>query len=73
MGSSTNDNYNRVMYSMAAILMFVILLGSISLIYNAFSISVSERTKQFGLLKSIGATKKQMRHSVFLKLLFWEQ
>lgn len=67
MGSSTNDNYNRVMYSMAAILMFVILLGSISLIYNAFSISVSERTKQFGLLKSIGATKKQMRHSVFFE------
>ncbi len=66
-GSSTNDNYNRVMYNMAAILMLVILLGSVSLIYNAFSISVSERTKQFGLLKSIGATKKQMRHSVFFE------
>ena len=29
------------------------------LIYNAFSISVSERTKQFGLLSSIGATRNR--------------
>ena len=29
-----------------------------------FSISVSERTKQFGILKSVGATKKQIRKSV---------
>ena len=67
MGRSTNSSYNRVLYSMGAILMLVILFGSISLIYNAFSISVSERTKQFGLLKSIGATKKQMRQSVLFE------
>lgn len=67
MGKSVNNNYNRVLYSMGTILILVILFGSVSLIYNAFSISVSERTKQFGLLKSIGATKKQMRHSVFFE------
>ena len=42
----------------------MILLGSIALIYNMFSISVSERTKQFGLLSSIGATQKQMQKMV---------
>lgn len=67
MGRSTNSSYNRVLYSMGVILMLVILFGSVSLIYNAFSISVSERTKQFGLLKSIGATKKQMRQSVLFE------
>lgn len=38
-----------------------------SLIHNAFSISISERTKQFGLLKSAGATRKQILRSVFFE------
>jgi putative ABC transport system permease protein len=38
--------------------------GSILLIFNAFSISVSERTRQFGILSSVGATRKQLRKSV---------
>ena len=44
-------------------LCLVIVLGSVSLIHNVFSISMSERMKQFGLLASIGATKKQIRKS----------
>lgn len=68
-GNSTNDEFNSVLYGMAAILIGIIMLGSISLIYNTFSISVSERTKQFGLLKSIGATKRQIRNSVFFEVL----
>lgn len=67
MGNSTNDRYNRVLYSMGAILIGIIMIGAISLIYSAFSISLSERTKQMGLLKSIGATKKQIRHSVIFE------
>ena len=50
--------------------MGIIMIASISLIYNAFSISISERTKQFGLLKSIGATKKQIRKSVLFEAFF---
>ena len=46
------------------------MFGSILLIYNAFSISVSERTKQFGLLSSIGATKRQLLRSVLFEALF---
>lgn len=63
-GKSTNNSFNAILYSMGAILMAIIMVGAISLIYSAFSISLSERTKQMGLLKSIGATKKQIRHSV---------
>ena len=58
------------MYSLAVILIGIIMFGSISLIYNAFSISVSERTKQFGLLASIGATKRQLTGSVLFEALF---
>lgn len=63
-GISRFDGYLAVLYGLTAILIVLIAFGSISLIYNAFSISVSERTKQFGLLSSIGATKKQLRHMV---------
>lgn len=69
-GKSINRRFNSMLYSMGAILIAVIMIGSISLIYNAFSISVSERTKQFGLLKSVGATRRQIRYSVFCEACF---
>ncbi|MCQ2445364.1 MAG: ABC transporter permease [Clostridia bacterium] len=68
-GVIRNDNLLTLVYGFAAVLCFLIALGSISLIYNSFSISVGERTRQFGLLKSIGATKKQLRASVFYEAL----
>lgn len=66
-GVSQYDSFYVVLYGMTAILFLLIAFGSVSLIYNAFSISVSERTKQFGLLASIGATRKQIRRTVFLE------
>lgn len=63
----SNSNYTKVLYGLGAVLMTIIAVASISLIYNAFSISVSERTKQFGLLSSIGATKKQLKNSVLFE------
>ena len=48
-------------FGMAAVLIGIIVFGSVALIYNAFAISFSERAKQFGLLSSVGATKKQLR------------
>lgn len=66
-GQSPNGNYMNVLRNMGAILMGIIMIASISLIYNAFSISISERTKQFGLLKSIGATKSKSEKAYFLK------
>ncbi|MCL1867196.1 MAG: ABC transporter permease, partial [Oscillospiraceae bacterium] len=67
LGISSNENLNDVLFGFAAVVIGLILLGSISLIYNAFSISVSERTKQFGILSSVGATKKQLRGSVLFE------
>ncbi len=63
-GTLRDGNLTTVVYGFMGILIILISLGSISLIYNSFSISVSERTKQFGILKSVGATKKQIRRSV---------
>lgn len=66
-GYSSNDSFNAVLYGLAAILIGIIMFGSISLIYNSFSISVNERIKQFGLLSSIGATKKQLLKTVLFE------
>lgn len=59
------------MFTMVSfILAILIMVGSISVIYNAFSISTTERKKQFGLLASVGATPKQIRASVRSEGLF---
>lgn len=67
LGISNNDSYNAVFYSLGAILIALITVGSVLLIYNSFSISVSERVRQFGILSSVGATKKQLRRSVLFE------
>ena len=68
-GATRILSVNRLLYDFAAILLLLIFFGSVSLIYNAFSISVAERTRQFGILKSVGATKKQIRGSVLYEAL----
>ncbi|HPU64182.1 MAG TPA: FtsX-like permease family protein, partial [Mobilitalea sp.] len=68
-GISNIDGFNRVLYGLASIVMVLIMVGSVSLIYNSFSISVSERRKQFGLLSSVGATRKQLINSVLYEAL----
>ena len=68
-GATPFDSFLTAFYSLAAIIIALIVFGSVSLIYNAFSISVSERTRQFGLLSSVGATKKQLRGMVLFEAL----
>lgn len=60
-GTVSNGGIQAVIYGFMVILVVMIAFGSVSLIYNSFSISLSERTRQFGILKSVGATKKQLR------------
>ena len=69
-GSSDISGFNAVIYGLSGIIMTIIIIGSVALIYNSFSISVSERRKQFGLLSSVGATRKQLMNSVFFESLF---
>lgn len=57
------------LYMIAAILSAVVVVASVSLIYNAFAIAVSERTRQFGLLASLGASRRQLRRTVYAEAL----
>lgn len=66
-GISNNDNFNQTMYTVIGIVMIIIMIGSIGLIYNAFAISLNERSRYLGILSSIGATKKQKKQSVYFE------
>lgn len=59
--------FNALLYSVGGIVVAIIMIGSIFLIYNAFSISLNERTQQIGILSSVGATAKQLRNSVLFE------
>ena len=69
-GIVKDDNVYDFFMGFAAVIIIIIMAASISLIYNAFAISVSERTRQLGLLSSVGATKHQKRASVYFEGLF---
>lgn len=67
MGLSSDTLFNTLLYSVGSILVLLIMIGSIFLIYNSFNISLNERTRQFGILASVGATAKQLRNSVLFE------
>jgi putative ABC transport system permease protein len=67
LGISRNERVVAMINSVAAIVILLIIVGSVTVIYNAFAISVNERKKQFGLLASTGATPGQIRRSVFFE------
>lgn len=64
---ATDKIFNALLYSVGGIVVAIIMIGSIFLIYNSFSISLNERTQQIGILSSVGATSKQLRNSVLFE------
>lgn len=67
MGLGANISIWNTFSLLIVILASVILLACVSLIFNAFNISVAERIQQFGLLSSVGASRGQLRRSVLLE------
>ena len=68
-GESTYGNVMSSIGGMMIIMLSLVSIGCIIVIYNSFAISVMERKREFGLLSSIGATKKQIKKSVFYEAL----
>ena len=67
MGISENRLISTLLYTVGGILVAIIMTGSVLLIYNSFHISLNERTRQFGIFASVGATEKQLRNSVLFE------
>lgn len=61
------DAILSALYQIAAVVVIIIIVSSVFVIRNSFSISATERSRQFGMLASIGATPKQIRHSVIFE------
>lgn len=66
-----NDNYllfsltpNTEVILPCACILIVIMLISIMVIYNIFNVAVVQKIQEFGRLKAIGASKRQLKHMV---------
>lgn len=66
-GFALSDEYNRMLLSLAVIIILIIMISSVFVIRNSFAISITEKTKLYGMLASIGATSKQIRHNVLFE------
>lgn len=58
------DSAMAAVISVAGVVIVIIIVASVFVIRNSFSISVSERNRQYGMLSSIGATSKQIKRNV---------
>ena len=61
---SLKDSTMRVLYMLSAIVIIIIIVSSVFCIKNSFDISITEKTKQYGMFRSIGATSKQIKKNV---------
>lgn len=68
-GALRGGSLSQMFTGLVTVLLVIVGVGSVLLIYNSFSISVTQRITQFGILKSIGATRKQIRGSVLYEAL----
>ena len=60
-GQSENPALNQAIKNMIILVTSIIITCTIAGIYNIFAISVVERSRHFGILRSIGATPGQIR------------
>jgi putative ABC transport system permease protein len=69
LGVASYGVFDNILNYFILVTIAIIMVGSISLIYNAFAISISERSRQLGMLASVGATASQKRATVFYESL----
>ena len=63
-GVSLSDSNQSMLYAIAGVVIGIIIVTSIFVIRNSFNISIMEKTKQYGMLASVGATSKQIKKNV---------
>lgn len=64
-----SDSTISMLYSIAAVVIFIIIFTSIFCIRNSFAIATTEKIKMYGMLASVGTTKKQIRKNVLSEAL----
>lgn len=66
-GVTRSSDTLTMLYSLAGIVILIIIVSSVFVIRSSFQISITEKMKQYGMLASIGATKKQIRKNVLFE------
>lgn len=58
------DGTFKALFTVAAVVALIIILTSVYCIKNSFNISITEKIRQYGMLASVGATRRQVKSSV---------
>ncbi len=58
------DGSFKTLFTVAAVVALIIILTSVYCIKNSFNISITEKIRQYGMLASVGATRRQIKSSV---------
>lgn len=64
-----SDSTVTMLYAVAGVVIFIIIFTSVFCIRNSFAIAITEKLKMYGMLSSIGATKKQIKKNVIFEAL----
>ena len=62
-----SDSTIAMFMAIAGVVVSIIIVVSVFCIRNSFAISTTEKTKMYGMLASVGATKNQIKKSVILE------
>lgn len=60
-----SDGTIRSLATAGMFVVLIIIFTSVFCIKNSFDISIAEKTRQYGMLRSVGATKRQIRKNVY--------
>ncbi len=66
----TDSETMNALYIVAAIVITIIIVSSVFVIKNSFAISITEKYKMYGMLRSVGATSKQIKKNVLFEGFF---
>lgn len=66
-GYALSDNSLQMFFTLAAIIIAIVIVASVFVIRNSFAISITEKTRLYGMLASVGATSRQIRHNVLFE------
>ena len=62
-----SDSAVSMLYSVIGVVIFIIIFTSVFCIRNSFAISITEKIKMYGMLSSVGATRKQIKKNVIFE------
>ena len=69
-GQSSNESMKNI-YGIAAVLFVIVLLAGVLMISGSMNSNVAQRTKFFGMMRCIGASRQQIIRYVRLEALNW--